>query len=142
MQRAVEGLNRRREIKRAGQLSGDPQRVADRCRPVFPDGEVQRIGGHIVLDQIRRDSADASRERRHQRRMGQLCGDETLELGYELVGALRRKVEFEEFDRDQALSRRIVSTIDRPQRSRADLMKNSKRSEGVGRCIASSVSVQ
>jgi hypothetical protein len=40
------------------------------------------------------------------------------------------------------LARRIVGAEDGSQGSRADLMKHSKRSEGVGRRIAGSVSVQ
>jgi hypothetical protein len=41
-------------------------------------------------------------------------GHELLEPGDELVGALWGEIELEQFDRDEAFSRRIVSAIDRP----------------------------
>jgi hypothetical protein len=72
----------------------------------------------------------------------QVGGDEAFELGDELVAALRRQIELEQFDRDQPLMRRVVGAKDRPQGSRTDLMKNSIRSERVRRRSASSVSVQ
>jgi len=72
----------------------------------------------------------------------EIGGDQALELCHELVGALRRQVEFEQLDRDEVLALRIVGAKHRPQGSRADLVKHSKRSEGVGRRIANSVSVQ
>jgi hypothetical protein len=72
----------------------------------------------------------------------QVCGDEAFELGNELMRALRRQVEFEELDGDEPLQGRIVGSKNRTQCPRADLMQYAKRSEGVGGCVASSVSVQ
>jgi hypothetical protein len=74
--------------------------------------------------------------------MREVCGDKTLEFCNELMRALRRQVEFEELDGDEPLQRRIVGSKNRTQCPRADLMKYPKRSEGVGGCVASSVSVQ
>ena len=74
--------------------------------------------------------------------MRQIGGDQALEFGDELMRPLRREIEFEEFHRDEPLARRIVGAKHRPQRARPDLMKNAKRSEGVRRGSASSVSVQ
>jgi hypothetical protein len=74
--------------------------------------------------------------------MGEICGDETLEFCNELMRAFRRQVEFEELDGDEPLQRGIVGSKNRAQCPRADLMKCAKRSEGVGGCVASSVSVQ
>jgi hypothetical protein len=72
----------------------------------------------------------------------QLGGDKALELGDELVAALGRQIELEQFDRDEPLMRRVVGAKYRPQGSRTNLMKNSIRSERVRRRSASSVSVQ
>jgi hypothetical protein len=74
--------------------------------------------------------------------MREVCGDETLEFCNELMRALRRQVQFEELDGDEPLQRRIVGSENRAQCPRANLMKCAKRSEGVGGCVASSVSVQ
>ena len=142
MQRAVRDLDRRGEVERAGQLRRDAQRVAGRRRPVLADGEVERVGGDVILGEKRGDAADAGGERRHQRRVRQIGGDQPLEFGDELMPALRRQVEFEQLDGDEPLARRIVRAKHRSQGSRTNLMKNSKRSEGVRRRSASSVSVQ
>jgi hypothetical protein len=58
------------------------------------------------------------------------------------MAALGREIQFEQLDGDEALAGGIVRAKDRTQGSRTNLMKNSKRSEGVGRRSASSVSVQ
>ena len=68
--------------------------------------------------------------------------DQAFELGNELVSALGRKVELEELDGYQPLARRIVRAKYRPQRSCANLKKNPKRSERIGRRSSSRVSVQ
>ena len=52
-----------------------------------------------------------------------------FELGDELMPALGRQVEFEEFDGDESLARRVVRTKHRTQRAGTDLMKNAKRTE-------------
>ena len=74
--------------------------------------------------------------------MRETGGNQTVEFRDELMRPLRREIEFEEFHRDESLACRIVGAKHRPQRARPDLMKNAKRSEGVRRGSASSVSVQ
>jgi hypothetical protein len=74
--------------------------------------------------------------------VGQVGGDEPFKLGDQLVRALRWEVEREQLDGDEPLAGRVVGAIDRPQRSRTNLMKNSEGSERVRGRIASSVSVQ
>ena len=64
MQRAVGDVDGRGEVERAGQLRRDAQRVAGRRRPVLADDEVERLGGDVVLREIRGHAADAGRERR------------------------------------------------------------------------------
>ena len=142
MQRAVRDVDRRGEVERAGELSRDAQRVGRGRRPVLADREVERVGGHVILDEKRGDAADAGGERRRQRRVRQLGGDEALEPGHELMPALGRQVECEQLDGHQPLARRIVRAKHRPQRPRTNLMKNSKRSERVRRRSASSFGVQ
>ena len=56
--------------------------------------------------------------------------------------ALGRQVEPEQLDGDEALALAIVRAKHRSQRPRTDLMKNTKRSERVGRRSAGSFRVQ
>jgi hypothetical protein len=142
MQCAMRDLDRRREIERAGQLSCNPQRVGCRCRAVFPKGQVERVGSDVVLDQKRTYAADAGRQRRRQRRMGESGLDQALELGDQLMPTLGRQVERDELDGDKALARGIVRAKDRPKGAGADLVENSKRAEGLWSRVAGSVSVQ
>ena len=74
--------------------------------------------------------------------MLQIDVNQTLELGAELVHAFGRQIEREEFDRDKPLTLRVVRAIHRSEGSRADLMKNTKRSERVRRRSAGSFRVQ
>jgi hypothetical protein len=55
---------------------------------------------------------------------------------------LGRHIEFEELDGDKTLAVRIVRPKDRSEGPRADLMKNTKRSERVWRRCAGSFRVQ
>ena len=57
--------------------------------------------------------------------------DNFLELGDELMHALRGEVEPEHFDGNEALALGIVGTKHRTQRPSADLMKNPERTEPV-----------
>jgi hypothetical protein len=49
------------------------------------------------------------------------------------VNALRREIGGEDLDGDEAIAVRIEGTEYRTQRSRTNLMKNPKRTEGVRR---------
>jgi hypothetical protein len=55
---------------------------------------------------------------------------ELLELGYEQVNALGREVEPEQFDGDEPIAIGIVRTKNRPQYAGADLIQDSKWTEG------------
>lgn len=142
MEGSVEDVDGRSEIERVRELGGDAQGVGRRRRAVLADGEVQRFGADVILHEIRGDIRDAARERSGQRRVRQVGGDEPLEGGDQLMNALWRQIELEEFDRDEPLTLRVVRPEDRPEGPRADLMKNTKRSERVWRRCAGSFRVQ
>jgi hypothetical protein len=74
--------------------------------------------------------------------MDQLRRDETLEQPDELMNALGTNIEFEEFDRDNAIALDVVAAKHRPQRACTDLMKYSKRTERIWRRRARSFRVQ
>ena len=142
VQRAVRDLRGRRDVERARQLRRHPQRAAGRRRSVFANGQVERVGGDVILGEKGGDAADAGGKGRHQGRVREPGGDQLLEFGDQLVRAFRREVEFEQLDGDEPLACRIVRAKHRSQGSCTNLMKNSKPSECVGRRSASSVSVQ
>ena len=48
-------IDRGGEIERARQLRRDAQRIGRRRRAVFANGEVERVGGDVVLREIRGD---------------------------------------------------------------------------------------
>ena len=74
--------------------------------------------------------------------MRQIGGDELLEFGDEPVHAVRRQIEFEELDCNEALALCVISAKDRTQGPCTDLMKNTKRPERVWRRRPDSFRVQ
>ena len=103
---------------------------------------VERFGGDEVLCEIRGDAGDAGGDRRGDRRMGQVRGDQLFEFGDEPMHALRRQIEPEEFDRDEPILFGLVRPKNGAERTRADLMENPEWTECVRRRSAGSVRVQ
>jgi len=68
--------------------------------------------------------------------------DQALEFGDQLVHAFGRKIEPEELDGDEAIAIRFVRTEHRTQRTRTDLMKHAKWTEGIRERRADSFRVQ
>jgi hypothetical protein len=103
---------------------------------------VERFSGDEILRQVGRDPAHASRNRRRDGRMRDVGRNQRFELGHELMDTLRRQIQLEELDGDEATLLRLVRTKHRPQRACADLMKYTKRAESVRRRRADSVRIQ
>ena len=57
--------------------------------------------------------------------------NQLLEFSDELVDALRGQVQSEELDRHEPIAVRLVGTEHRTERTRTDLMKHAKRTEGI-----------
>jgi len=74
--------------------------------------------------------------------MLQFGADQLLEFADELMNAFRRKVDPEDFYRNESIAIGIIRTKDRSQSTIADLMEHAKRTEGVGRRGAGSFRVQ
>ena len=142
MQHAVFDAGSRSEIERARQLLGRPQRIGDRQRSVLADDGVERLGRDKFLGQIRAGFYDAGGNRRRDRRMRQARRDNRFEFGDQLVDALGRQVESEQFDGDQSLAFGIERPKDGTQCASADLMKNPERTEGVWKRSTGSFRVQ
>ena len=132
MQRPVIDVDDRRKIEGAGQLHGEPQRIGGRRRPVVADQDVKRVSGREFLNEVRRAGrVEAGGKRRGDARMREIGGTEPLQLSDELMNALRRKIEAEEFDRDEAIALGFVRAKDGSQSSGADLVENAEWTEGV-----------
>ena len=118
-------------------------RSASRRRgTVIAHHDVERVGGDEVLGEIGGVAGDAGRQRRGDAGVRQLGGDQPLELGDELMHALGRQIESEQLDGDETIVLGFIGAKHRTQRARADLMKNAKWTERVGRRSTGSVRVQ
>jgi hypothetical protein len=142
MERAVRDPHRGGKVERACELGRDANRIGWRRRSVFAHREVERLRGDVILGQIGPDVDDAGGDRRDERRILEMCRNDPLELGDELMDALRREIEPEQLDRDEPLARRVICAKHRSQRPGANLMKNTKRSERVRERSARSFRVQ
>lgn len=120
-----------RKVESPGQPSGQPQAVADGRRAVGAPRRVQGFGGHVVLYQEGVGARNAGLERRRDAWMRQRGSDERLELGNEAMHPVVRQVEPEQLHRDDSAALVVAGTKHRAQNACADLMKNTKRSEGV-----------
>jgi hypothetical protein len=142
MQRAVDDADDGGEVERAGELGDDAKRLAGRRRPVLANDRIERIGGDEILGQKGRCLDNARGERRRDRGVGQIGGNEALQAGDELVDALGRQVETEQLYRNELVLLGIVGSKDRAERTRANLMKNAERTERVRRRGTASFRVQ
>ena len=74
--------------------------------------------------------------------MREIGVDDTLEPGDELMRDVRLKVELEELYRNETFAFRVVAAIDGSESASANLMKNAKWSERIGRRTAGVFRVQ
>ena len=75
---------------------------------------------------------DSGGERRGDARPRQTGGNDSLELGDELMDAVGRQVELERLDRDVAIAIGAVSAKHRAEGAGADLLQYAKRTERIG----------
>ena len=137
------GPDRRREVERTGsKLGRHPQGVDGRRCAVLPDHQIDRIGGDKFLDEIGGGAVHSGGDRRRERRVRQIGGDEALELGDELLHALRREVQGEQLDGHGPVAHGVVRPEYGAKSAGTNLMENTKRSERVRWCRARSFGVQ
>ena len=94
--------------------------------------DVHRVGGHEILRQVRRDARDARGDGRSNRGVREIRVDQRLKFGNQLVNALGSQIKLEQLDGHQLVFVGVVGAKNRAERSCADLMKNTKRTEGFG----------
>ena len=103
--------------------------------------DVERLGRDILLRPIRHRALDSGGNRLDDGRMEQLCLSGMRELVGQRLRLLGCDVETEDFDRDQAIARRLVGAEHRTECAHADLMqdpegaKRRRRSE-CGRIVS------
>ena len=74
--------------------------------------------------------------------MRQIRRDQSLQLLHQLMRALGRKIEAEQFDGDETILLGLIGAEDGTESTCADLVKHAEWAEGVGRRGAGSVRVQ
>jgi hypothetical protein len=107
VERAVDDVAIGRVIERFGELAGHTQRFGRRRGAGFTHHDVERIGGHEILREVRGVAVDAGRARRGNDRMLQLDRDQLFKFAGELMNALGRKIEAEQFDRNESIANLI-----------------------------------
>ncbi len=104
--------------------------------------DVEGFGGDIILGEIGGHARHPGRDRRDNRRVRRLDGNQPLELGDEPMDSLGRQIETKQLDGDETIVVRIVRTKDGSRCAGANLMENPEGTEGVWRRGARSVRVQ
>ncbi len=141
VQHAVFNVDRRSGVERARHARGDAQRIGGRRRSAS-ERDIERLGGDVVLGEIRAHALDAGGHRRDHSRMRHRRGDQPLEFGNELMDAPGRQVESEEFNGHETIVVRIERPKHGPQCTGANLMENPEWTEGLRRRSTRSVRVQ
>ena len=129
MQRPVDHVRVGGKVEGSGDLGRNPNGFGRRRRTVLARQDVQRVGGHEILGEIRRDVADAGSERGRDTRMGQVGVDERLQFRDELMNELGEKVQLEELDRDEPIVFGMIRAKNRSECPCANLVKNAKWAE-------------
>jgi len=108
----------RGEVEGAGELRGHSQRVAWRRRSFAANKDIERLGRHVLLGEIRTIVLNAGGERRDDSGWTSAEAIRTLELSRNLMHPLWREIEREELDDDETIAIRVEGTKHRTQRSR------------------------
>src|SRR5688572_12439990 len=120
-------------------MGGHPYDFFRWSRSVATNRDIESLGRHVFLDEEDTAGRLARGDGPRQRGMAQLLGDELLEPRDERMGALGGQIDLEEFDRHQTITLGIERAKDGTEDTRAYLMENSKRTEGVlSECAGSS----
>ena len=142
MQRAVNNLAGGGVVESLRQPGGHLQRVGHTRRTVLTNDDVEGFRSDVVLRQVGGHALDAGRTRRGNRRVSKIDGNQLFELRDQLMYALGRQIQAEQFDSHEPVAIRLVRTEHRAQRTGTDLMKHAKWTEGIRGRRADSFRVQ
>ena len=129
VQRAVADARRTREIDRAGELGDERQHGGNRRRRVVPHGDVERLGGDVLLGAIRHRPLDAGGDRLDDRGMEEACLGGPCQLIGQRLRLLGCDVETEDLHGDQPIAFRLVGAEHGTERADADLVQHPEGAE-------------
>ena len=133
VQRAVTNTHRTRKIDRAGELRDEGQHGGNRRRRVVPHGDVERLGGDVLLGAIGHRPLDAGGNRLDDRGMEEAGLGRPRQLIGQRLGLLGRNVETEGLHGDQPIALRLVGAEHGTERADADLVQHPEGAE-LGGC--------
>ena len=142
MKRAVFDESLRGGIECLSQLARHGQRFGQRQRAPLANHDIERVAGEVVLRKVRDNPVETCGHGRRNRRMSKPGLDQLLEFIDQLMDALGRQVEAEDFDGNQAVALWFIRTKHRTQSTGTDLMEDTKWTEGVWRAGAGNFRVQ
>jgi len=110
---------------------------------VLPERRVERVAVGVVLREVRGRPLDSGGQRRDDRGMLGLIGDQILERRRQLRVLLGRRAKAEDLQRDQTIAGRVVRAKNGTEAAGPNLMQDAKGTTGGRRRVESgSVSVQ
>jgi hypothetical protein len=110
---------------------------------VLPERRVERVPVGIVLREVGGRPLDPRSQRRDDRGMLRLIGDQIFERRRQLRALLGRRAEPEDLQRDEAIAGRVVRAKNGTEAARPNLMQDAKGTTGGRwRVESGSVSVQ
>ena len=143
MQRAVVDALAGGPIQRLGQAAQRHDDGFERRRAVLPERRVERVTVGVVLREVRGRRFDPCGQRRDDRGMLRLIGDQILECCRQLLALLGRGAKPEDLQRDETIPRRVVRAKNGTEAAGPNLMQDAKGTTGGRRRVESgSVSVQ
>ena len=95
----------------------------------MPHRDVKRLGGDVLLGQVRHIFFDTGRYRRHDRRVGEADVDEARQCIDERLRLLWRDVETKDLDRNQTVLRWVVRAKNRTENADPNLVHDAEGTE-------------
>ncbi len=143
MQRAVVDALAGGAIQRLGQAAQRHDDGFERRRAVLPERRVERVPVGVVLREVRGRPFDPGGQRRGDRGMLRLIGDQIFERCRQLRALLGRRAQPEDLQRDETIAGRVVRAKNGTEAAGPNLMQDAKGTTGGRRRVESgSVSVQ
>jgi len=110
---------------------------------VLPERRVERVPVGVVLREVGGRPLNSRRQRRDNRGMLRLVGDQIFERCRQLCALLGRRAKPEDLQRDETIAGRVVRAKNGTEAARPNLMQDAKGTTGGRRRVESgSVSVQ
>jgi hypothetical protein len=126
MEAAMMRADRAGEVDGAAELRRQAQHLVEGRRAPLPQCDVERLGGHVRLGEVRDAAFETGGDRRRDHRMREFERDEPLQFRGEFLRALGRHVDAEDFDRHEPVATRVVRAKHGTLNPRANLVEDRK----------------